>query len=81
MYPRACFTDRGTLEFAGRRYPVPRDWEALLVQLYGDYTRLPTAAERRVKRHAILVDLENSWECYKAYREGMKFSENTRSIR
>ena len=81
VYPRRWFTRVGMLEFEGKLYPVPEDWHELLRQLYGDYTRLPSEAERKIKRHAILVDLENSWECYADYREDMTFSENTRSIR
>ena len=81
VYPRRWFTQRGMLEFEGERYPVPEDWDELLRQLYGAYTKLPSEEEKRIKRHAILVDLEKSWECYRDYREGMEFSENTRSIR
>lgn len=81
VYPRAYFTELGMLEFEGRLYPVPRDWDGLLRQLYGDYMRLPSETERRVKRHAILVDLERSYEYYADYREGMEFADQTRSIR
>lgn len=81
VFPRRYFTDRGLLEFEGRLYPVPRDWDALLGQLYGDYHILPSEAERQVKRHAILVDLEKSHEAYEHYRDGMEFAVHTRSIR
>lgn len=81
VFSRRYFSDRGTLVFEGQQYPVPRDWDALLRQLYGDYRVLPSEAERQVKRHAILVDLETGYEAYEHYRDGMEFAVRTRSIR
>ena len=81
VYPRAFFTERTLLPFEGERYPVPKQYKALLSQMYGDYTQLPTDEKRQIKQHAILIDLEHSWERYTHYRDEMEFDVYTRSIR
>ena len=81
VYPRSWFDRSMELPFAGGSYPVPADYDLLLTHLYGDYRRIPTEAEREVKRHCILVDLNRSYEAYEGYREGMKFEIQQRSIR
>lgn len=81
LYPRSFFERRTDAEFEGGRYPVPQEFDALLRILYGDYMRLPALEERACKQHAILIDLEHSYEMYEHYRDGMKFDVHTRSIR
>lgn len=81
VYPRRYFTQRQTLEFEGERYPVSASFDPLLRQLYGDYRILPTEEQKRKKQHAILVDLEHSYEAYSHLRDGMEFDILTRSIR
>lgn len=81
VYSRACFTDRVDMPFEDGRFPVSAHYDALLRQLYGEYMILPPEDQRKVKQHAILVDLENSYEVYKNYRDGMRFETYTRSIR
>lgn len=81
VYPRAFFRDAVPMMFAGKTYPVSQSYDALLGQLYGDYMVLPPPEERRCKQHAILVDLEHSYEHYDGWRDNMKFDTYTRSIR
>lgn len=81
VYPREYFTQRTQMEFAGDCYPVSAHYDPLLRQLYGDYMVLPPEEQRAIKQHAILIDLDRSYEYYKDYREGMKFEVYTRSIR
>lgn len=81
VYPRAYFLRREQLRFQEGAYPVPRDFDALLQKLYGDYMRIPPPEQRVCKHHAILVDLEHSYEMYDGYRDNMKFDVYTRSIR
>ena len=81
IYPRTYFTQRIDREFEGTCYPVPAQYDALLTQLYGDWRTLPPAEQRAVKQHAILIDLEHSYEHYAHYRDGMRFDVYTRSIR
>lgn len=81
VYPRSYFTQRTELEFAGGKYPVSEHYDALLRLLYGDYMVLPPEDQRAIKQHAILVDLEHSYEHYRHYRDQMQFDVHTRSIR
>lgn len=81
VYPRIWFTDPAAMRFEEGEYPVSKHYDALLRQLYGDYTVLPPEDQRTVKQHAILIDLERSYEEYAHYRDGMRFEVHTRSIR
>lgn len=81
VYPRCFFEERREAIFEGKEVPLSAHSEKLLTQLYGDYMQLPPPEERVCKEHTILVDLENSWETYAHYRDGMKFTVFTRSIR
>lgn len=81
LYPREMFTRRCQVRFRDGEYPAPEDYDSLLRQLYGDYMRIPEPREREKKQHALLVDLENSYENYRHYRDGMEFTVFTRSIR
>lgn len=81
IYPRRYFTSREEAAFEGKRYPVPVEYDKLLHTLYGDYMQLPPPEDRVCKQHAILVDLEQSWEMYEHYRDDMQFDVYTRSIR
>ena len=81
VYPRKFFTERTEGLFAGKPYPISASYDALLTTLYGDYMQLPPPEQRICKQHAILIDLENSYETYSNYRDGMAFTVYTRSIR
>ncbi len=81
VYPRCLFTQRSWLPFEGDVYPVPQEYDRLLKQLYGDYWQLPPLSQRQIKQHALLIDLERSYEAYLHYRDGMEFDVYTRSIR
>jgi len=81
VYPSAIFAETVGLPFAEGEYPVPAGFDELLKILYGDYMRLPPEADRKCKKHAVLVDLTKSWREYEHYRDGMEFEIQTRSIR
>ena len=81
VFPREWFDGKHTLSFEGACYQAPTGYGPLLQTLYGDYMTLPEEKDRRVKQHAILVDLNRSWEEYAHYRDGMRFDVYTRSIR
>ena len=81
IYFKQFFRKRTELPFEGGMYPVPEDYDELLKILYGNYLRIPAPEERNCKQHAILVDLNHSYEMYADYRDGMTFDVYTRSIR
>ncbi len=81
VYPRAFFAESTQKRFRRGDFPVPALYDGLLTTLYGDYMTLPPPEKRVCKEHALLVDLERSYEEYAHYRDGMKFHTYTRSIR
>lgn len=81
IYPRHFFEERIQVYFEQEQYPVSKYYDEILHLLYGDYSQIPQAELREIKKHAILIDTENSYEKYKYYREGMEFESYTRSIR
>ena len=81
VYPRRHFENRMEGEFEGGRYPVSAEYDPLLRILYGDYMQLPPPEQRLCKQHAIVIDLNRSYEEYSGYRDGMRFDVHTRSIR
>lgn len=81
VYPRDWFENHTKAVFEGEIYPISARYDMLLKQLYGDYMRMPSEAERSCKKHGILVDLHHSYEEYEGYRDGMRFEIFERSIR
>ncbi|MBE6682884.1 MAG: LicD family protein [Ruminococcaceae bacterium] len=81
IYSRKCFDEIIEFEFEGREYPISAKYDELLTTMYGDYMELPPPEERTVKQHAVLVDLERSYEEYKDYHKNLEFDVYTRSIR
>lgn len=81
IIPRTWLSQRTEAVFAGNPYPISAHYDEFLRLLYGEYMQLPPPEQQAIKQHAILVDLENSYECYHDYRDGMKFDVYTRSIR
>ena len=81
VYPAAYFEKRVEMPFEDGSYPLPAEYEKLLTLLYGDYMRLPSKEERAVKQHAILVDLNRSYEDYWTYSQSSSFEGYSRSIR
>lgn len=81
IFPRQWLRERTPGEFEGGSYPIPAQYDQLLHLLYGSYRDIPPQEQRAQKRHAILVDLAQSWESYSHYRDGMTFDTPTRSIR
>lgn len=81
IYPRECFLEKTQGTFEGGSYPIPAEYDRLLRILYGEYMQLPAEEDRACKQHAIVIDLERSYEEYAHYRDGMEFQIHTRSIR
>lgn len=63
--------------FAIRKDALPQ----LINILKGKMSFVGSRLEWACKQHVILVDLHNSYEMYRDYRDDMKFEVFTRSIR
>ena len=81
VLPREWVSEKTLMEFEGKLYPCFAHADALLTCLYGEYMTPPPENERKCKEHAILVDVNHSYEEYAHYRDGMTFDVLTRSIR
>lgn len=81
IFLREWFEGGKELFFHKAKYPVPAQPHLVLKKMYGDYDSIPSNEEKKRKIHAILVDLEHDYTEYEHYRDGMKFSSYTRSIR
>lgn len=81
VFPKSWFDKTVHLPFEDSLFTAPEQYDAVLRVLYGDYWKIPSEEDRECKVHALLVDLTHSYEHYRTYRDGMKFSVHTRSIR
>ena len=81
VFPRQWITDRIWLPFEDSSFPVSANCDELLTKLYGDYRRLPDPAERRIKEHTAILDLERPYQDYLEAQRKMRFETLTRSIR
>ena len=80
-YPIAWLMETSDMTFCDAKFPVSAHYDALLTHLYGDYMTEPSEEERKVKVHAMLVDLENSYEKYLDWQKAQKIEVYGRSIR
>lgn len=53
-YKKEWFGNGAELEFEGRNYMVPQNWDALLTSIYGDYMT-PPPEDKRNSRHGFTV--------------------------
>ncbi len=81
VYPSNIFSESIELPFEGGFFLCPQRYDLLLKILYGDYMEIPAPEDRKCKKHAILVDLKNSYEKYAGYRDNILIEHSTRSIR
>lgn len=81
VYPRVCAEERLDASFGERVFPISAHSHSLLTILYGDYKRIPPPEERKCKKHAILLDLNRSYEEYTHYLDDITFDSYSRSIR
>ncbi|MEE1055910.1 MAG: LicD family protein [Acutalibacteraceae bacterium] len=81
VYPREWFEKTKRVDFEKKQFPISCYYDELLTLMYGDYMMLPPPELRTCKQHAILVDLNNSYEAYSHFRDDMEFDVFTRSIR
>ena len=81
IYERAWFEQSVLLPFEDGQFPVSAHCDALLTKLYGDYHRIPSEQERKVKEHLAILDLNRPWQDYLEQQKTMVFDGFSRSIR
>jgi lipopolysaccharide cholinephosphotransferase len=81
VYLREYFDETVMKPFENGEFPLSAKYHEILTTLYGEYMRLPPPEERRIRRHAVLVDLEHSYEMYREYHLSLTFDVVTKSIR
>lgn len=81
IYPREYISQTADAPFEDGAYPISKHYDELLKIIYGDYMQLPPPEQRRIKQHAILIDVNNSYEKYVDYHRDVEFDELSRSIR
>ena len=81
IYPREYIEQTVIATFEGEGYPISKHYDSLLNILYGDYMQLPPPEERKIKQHAVLIDLHNSYEMYPDYHKDIDFEVLTKSVR
>lgn len=64
------FFPTSTLVFQGKEYPVPRNYDKVLTEVYGEYMKLPPE-DQRVTHEPLFIsfDLEKDKEKYKEFLE------------
>ena len=81
VFPRTWMTERVGLPFEDGVFPVSAHYDELLTKLYGDYQKLPSPEERRVKEHTAILDLDRPYQEYLNEQRNLRFETLTRSIR
>lgn len=81
VFPRKWLEESILLPFEGELFPVSKEYDKLLIRLYGDYQTPLLPEQREMKIHGVLVDLERPYEDYAEQQKTMKFSGYSRSIR
>lgn len=56
-YPASWLWRQAEVEFHGKRFPAPAEYDKYLRYLYGDYMKLPPQDRRRSGHNVVLVDL------------------------
>jgi lipopolysaccharide cholinephosphotransferase len=81
IYPREYIGQTVSAAFEDGEYPISKHYDSLLKILYGDYMQLPPPEQRVIKQHAVLIDLNNSYEMYPDYHKDIDFEVLTQSVR
>ncbi len=61
IFPREIFDNLIDWSFEGKTFPIVEEYDQYLRIQYKDYMKLPPESERKMKVHAVLVDLDRAW--------------------
>ena len=53
-FPKEYFDDLIDIKFEGQMLPIPRKYDKILTQIYGNYMKLPKVEERQVKHNVVV---------------------------
>ena len=81
VFKRRWFAEAVHVPFGDGLFPVSKFCGEMLTTMYGNYMQLPPEEERIAKEHAVLVDLDNSYDCYLEWQSKQYYSTYPKSIR
>lgn len=81
IYEKKWFLKTQNMKFEDNEFPVSSYYDEILTSLYGDYMTESSESDKKDKIHAVLIDLENSYEKYKDIHRDMVFDGLSKSIR
>ena len=81
LFDREVFEEAIEMPFEDGLFPVSSRFDEMLTTMYGDYMRIPDAADRRCKEHVAILDLHKSYTNYLDEQKTMKIETLTKSIR
>lgn len=66
VVPREWLSDSVRVSFEDRLFPAPKEWEKVLISLYGkNYMQLPPQEDRVTVHGTKIIDVNRSWRSYK----------------
>lgn len=66
IVPREWLAESVKVSFEGRLFSAPKEWDKVLVSLYGaDYMQLPPKEDRVTVHGTKIIDVNHSWRAYK----------------
>lgn len=63
-FPKKWLDEAVEMEFEGYKFPVPKEYDAYLTWLYGDYMQMIPVSERRTSHSMVLTDLGEYLDFY-----------------
>lgn len=63
-FNKDLFTESIASDFEGYKFSIPKDYDKILKQIYGDYMQLPDEKDRKTTHSFAILDLEKDYKEY-----------------